>query len=210
MSLPEAEAQLQNHLGTQYDDRDWRPALKAVMDAENDSIKALEAIRELSLACNLPKLTIRLPGRPNPQLANAETQLMEAVEELRERNRIFNMPTLEDLVNPAEEDEDLDCPSDGEFEGGDADIVAQVQWELEETDASDSEVENEGKGDADIVLSRAETMKLCEQLEQLSLKHGGENFSLKLPRQLRLFRAQLYREEFKNAKQVTLDTMWKK
>jgi hypothetical protein len=37
MSLPDAEENLQTHLGEHYIDSDWRPALKAVMDAKEDA-----------------------------------------------------------------------------------------------------------------------------------------------------------------------------
>ena len=48
MTLPETERRLQEHLGGCYDDHDWQPAINAVMDAEGDISKALEAIRRLS------------------------------------------------------------------------------------------------------------------------------------------------------------------
>src|SRR5882757_5574765 len=44
MSLPDAEKNLQTHLGERYMHSDWRPALKAVMDAEGDAEMALNAI----------------------------------------------------------------------------------------------------------------------------------------------------------------------
>jgi len=45
MSLPQAEEQLKVHLGSQYIKAEWRDVFKAVMDAENDTLKALESIK---------------------------------------------------------------------------------------------------------------------------------------------------------------------
>jgi hypothetical protein len=52
MSLPDAEKNLQTHLGERYTDSDWRPALKAVMDAEGDVEMALNAIDALMHAAS--------------------------------------------------------------------------------------------------------------------------------------------------------------
>ena len=48
MTLPQAERSLIQHLGDHYRDSDWRPALKAVMDAEGDIEKAQTAIQTIS------------------------------------------------------------------------------------------------------------------------------------------------------------------
>jgi len=52
MTLPEAERDLQACLGQHYVDSDWRPALKAIMDAEGDIDVALSAIDMLSQAAS--------------------------------------------------------------------------------------------------------------------------------------------------------------
>jgi hypothetical protein len=44
MKLPEAEGMLKEHLGAAYTDEKWRPALNAVMAAEDDADAALKAI----------------------------------------------------------------------------------------------------------------------------------------------------------------------
>jgi hypothetical protein len=44
MTLPQAEEHLVHLLGTRYKDEDWCSALKAVMDAKGDVIKAQEVI----------------------------------------------------------------------------------------------------------------------------------------------------------------------
>ncbi|TFK62295.1 hypothetical protein BDN72DRAFT_750179, partial [Pluteus cervinus] len=50
MTLPQAEEKLHKHLGDGYKDKDWQPALKAVMDAEGDISAALQAIQKLATA----------------------------------------------------------------------------------------------------------------------------------------------------------------
>jgi hypothetical protein len=50
MTLPQVEKQLEDLFGTLYDVSNWHPALNAVLVAENDSTKALEAIHQLSKA----------------------------------------------------------------------------------------------------------------------------------------------------------------
>ncbi|KAF9220265.1 hypothetical protein BS17DRAFT_715144, partial [Gyrodon lividus] len=45
MTLPHAEAALQAHLGAWFEDSDWRPALKAIMDAEGAIEDALAAVK---------------------------------------------------------------------------------------------------------------------------------------------------------------------
>jgi hypothetical protein len=66
MSLPQAESALTQHLGDWYKDADWRPALKAVMDAEGDVEKARKVIQTLSAACERPKIIIKLPAMACP------------------------------------------------------------------------------------------------------------------------------------------------
>ncbi|KAF9232255.1 hypothetical protein BU15DRAFT_27495, partial [Melanogaster broomeanus] len=47
---PNTEIRLQAHLGNHFIDVDWRPALRAVMDAEGDSEAAVIAIKPLEQA----------------------------------------------------------------------------------------------------------------------------------------------------------------
>jgi hypothetical protein len=213
MSLPEAEEQLKTHLGDQYNDSDWRPALDAVMKAEGDAVQAQAAIHKLASGSQLPRLTIRIPGngRPKhsdvaPQLAEAEKLLTESVEELVRRKRIIGPPpTIEDLLDPVEEREIVD--SGYRFEGGDVEIVAEVKQEMAvksgeiiELDDSDSDPGD----DEDVLPSRREVIKLCETLKRVCLTYSGENFSLDLPRHLRKFRAELLHKEFQNNTQTSL------
>ncbi|KAF9242276.1 hypothetical protein BU15DRAFT_11879, partial [Melanogaster broomeanus] len=71
LSLPNAEIRLQAHLGNRFIDADWRPALRAVMDAEGDSDAAVIAIKPPEQAAmRRLGLTIRISLHPKelPQL----------------------------------------------------------------------------------------------------------------------------------------------
>ncbi|KAF6756551.1 hypothetical protein DFP72DRAFT_768161, partial [Ephemerocybe angulata] len=48
MTLPQAETALSEHLGERFQDSDWRPALRAVMDAEGDVERAVRAVQHLA------------------------------------------------------------------------------------------------------------------------------------------------------------------
>ena len=58
--VPQAGLKLMAHLGAKYKDEDWRLSLKAVMDAENDSVKALKS---------LDALTMKIFGQPIAQVS---------------------------------------------------------------------------------------------------------------------------------------------
>jgi len=143
MRLPQAEQHLYALLGDRYVEADWQPALKVVMDAENDVEKALKGLDRLTesifgmktshlstsnaeptqQSCSIPTLpTI-------PQLTEAENGLKEAVDDLKQRKRIIGTPlTLEEMLNPIEEREVGN--SEYRFEGGEDEIVDQVNHEM--------------------------------------------------------------------------------
>jgi hypothetical protein len=115
MTLPTTEDHLQEHLGDKYDDKDWRPALTAVMDAKNDVQEALKSLQGLAPThfSHQPSKIINdnLVCAPVTQLARAEEDLMVNMRELKQHNQIFGeLPTIHELVNPCEENEDIDSP----------------------------------------------------------------------------------------------------
>ncbi|KAG1735299.1 uncharacterized protein EDB91DRAFT_1025664, partial [Suillus paluster] len=123
MSLPNAESDLQAHLGNCFVDSDWRPALKAVMDAEGDMDIALNALNTLAQAASHhTTLKIWIPAHPQKadQLSSAEAELMQSVNNLKAHNRIFGtLPTINELLDPAKEREMGELPA---FKGGDKSI----------------------------------------------------------------------------------------
>jgi len=131
---------------------------------------------------------------------------MESVEELVKWKRIIGCPpTVEDLINPIEEWEIGDLPY--RFEGGDAEIVAEVQYEMavacgEIIELDDSDLEDEDEDDSP---SQREVIKLCEMLEKVCFRYGlDESFSLELPCQLCKYRAQLLCEDLLSSTQTPL------
>jgi hypothetical protein len=131
---------------------------------------------------------------------------MDSIEELVKHKRIIGPPpTLEDLVNPIEEQEVGDSPY--RFEGGDAQIIAKVRHEMaaargEVIKLNDSDSEDDGPDNSS--LSWHEVIELCKMLEKDCIRYGGENFSIELPHQLRKYRAHLLHEDLLSSTQTSL------
>lgn len=211
MSLPAAEDQLKLLLGTRFMHSEWQLALNAVMDAEEDTDSALAAIKRLQDQVK-PKPTAGVATRADlPQLDRLEAGLMEAVADLKARKRITGTPpTLEELVNPVEENEIGE--SEYSFPGGDDEIIAAA---LEATKQSDDVAENQDESDdedpspADCVSPR-EGLDLCEKMEKLVLSHADADGVdlLGFQRQLRKMRGHLRQLENSSYKQATLDSFF--
>jgi hypothetical protein len=208
MTLPWAEACLKEHLGNTYVEGDWVDALKAVMDAEGDNIKAAETVEKLaSVACRRTGLTIKIPLlTKSPQLQTLEHGLTKSIEELTTRRRIIGTPlTVDEILNPQEE------KNIGEvtvYEDDDA-IVAEIRrqqgirsGELVEVESDDEDEDDQPK------VCVAELIPLCEKLEAACIARAGADSSLDLIHKLRAFQATLRCEELQNAKQATLDQLW--
>ncbi|KAG1764954.1 hypothetical protein EDD22DRAFT_951411 [Suillus occidentalis] len=202
MSLPEAETRLEHHLTDHYADTDWRPALKAIMDAEGDIDAALNAIR--------------IPARPKTltQVTSLETELMDSIDELKSRNRIFGKPpTVKELLDPVEEREV--GGHDYKFPGGDKDIVEEVQRQMAiergdiiEVDSDSEEHEEDEKTTPEYTFT--EVIALSQQLEEACLQFGELGASFDLLKWLQAFRACVRREEIRGAKQRTIDSFFGK
>jgi hypothetical protein len=218
MTLPEAEKALNDLFGDKYTDDKWRPALAAVMAAENDVSVALDAIDKLHTSESEQVATTGRPAesatQPSPlaktdQGARLEAELMESVIELKKRRRIFGaLPTVDELLAPEEEEEVGASPY--QFEGGDKEIVAQVlheqavaRGEVVDIDSDDDDEENGGDMRID------EMLHLCEELEKGSIS-APVGCSLEFTRALRRFRVELKQSQFHQAKQVTLTSFWGK
>jgi hypothetical protein len=83
MSLPQAENALKDHFGDQYVDKKWRPALDAVMAAENDATAALKGLKELRLRFTsslAASASVVLPlHMPTTQCTDLEADLMSSI-----------------------------------------------------------------------------------------------------------------------------------
>ena len=113
--------------------------------------------------------------------------------------------TLEEILNPIEEREVGNL--EYRFEGGEDEIVDQVNHEMAlkrgEIEEIESDDEEEDEQEEDIGIG--ELRGLCEKVERLSLKYGDSETCLDLSRSLRQFRIQLRRVETAKARQTLLN-----
>jgi hypothetical protein len=209
MSLPQAKNALKDHFGNQYVDEEWRPALDAVMAAENDTIAALEGIKELWHSSNPTAAAIPLPLHTSTtQCADLEEDLMSSVVMLKSRNRIFGpLPTIKELISPSEERENEDnpqCLNDDE-------IVAQVRYEkaLERGEIVEINLESEDEEDEDTQpeVTTTKALEMCRILGSFCLDSGAGS-AMELSTVLRRFRAEVSRDYMQNMKQPTLVDLW--
>ncbi|KAI5984134.1 hypothetical protein EDD15DRAFT_2310807 [Pisolithus albus] len=184
MSLPEAESQLQAHLGDRFVDSDWQPALHAVMEAEGNADKASAAVDSLRKAAVARSgLKLKIPTR----------KISRVKPEQSSRNRIFgDVPTIDELVNPISESEQDELLADSSVEG----IVQQVRLEMamangEAVKVEDSDSDDECDGESAPTLSHHDLISLCQQLALNCMQYGDPQASLDLSDQLLKFRATL-------------------
>lgn len=213
MTLPQAEDALKGHLGDQYIDENWRPALNAVMAAEKDATAALESIKALRQCPSNPTAPASLPATvlplhaPTTQCADLEADLMSSIRELKSRNRIFgHLPTIEELINPPEERENESL----QIFDSDDEIVHQVHYEkaLEQGEIVEISSEDEEEDDASQVMT-TEALEMCKKLGSFCLDTGVGSAS-ELSKVLHRFRAEVSREYMKSLKQSTLVDLWGK
>ncbi|KAG2090932.1 hypothetical protein BD769DRAFT_1679470 [Suillus cothurnatus] len=192
MSLPDAESELQAHLGDRYADSDWRLALKAVMDAEGDmdlTLRAVNTLQKSAFGCTGLKLRIPMHQQKSAQLSAAEQELMRSI------------------LDPVKEKDNGDLPN---FEGGDQAIADEVHCEIAVTNGKVLEIDSDDESEEDgPSFTHTELLNLCQQLKTGCMQHGDPQFSLNLLSQLCLFCAQLWQEKLLNAKQISIDCYFK-
>lgn len=123
ISLPQAENNLKAYLGSHYHYEEWKTAFDVVLEAEDNTNTAIQNVNALATIALTARIPTTNPSTPSistritsssastPQLTSLETDLMETVTELKSRRRIIGTaPTLEDLLNPAEENDVGDSP----------------------------------------------------------------------------------------------------
>ena len=112
MGLAQAEGKLEGHLGIQYKEINWRMTLKAVMDTENNTNKALESLDKLTMkifGCQICQLHQQIDQplvahtigsqvfSTPPELQRVEQELQECINELVKCTKIIGKPlTLEE------------------------------------------------------------------------------------------------------------------
>ncbi|GJJ12865.1 hypothetical protein Clacol_007111 [Clathrus columnatus] len=190
MTLPCAEGCLCKYLGDRYIEGEWTEAFKAVMDAENNSVLALEAIERLTTAVTAtpsvhpPSISSNNTSQHDwpLQIQELEKDLQQVVNELKWRNQIVGqLLTLEEMLNLVEETDVGGCDL-----LTDEKIVQKVKYKMSveqgEIMELDSESEGEVEEETEDKLTIPEVLTLCEQVECLCLRYvsnpseeGGDN-----------------------------------
>ena len=190
-TLPEAEDSLKKAYGSTYQDSIWRPALAAITGSETTEA-ALDELAKFKAAEN------RIVNEADGHMKAVETELMDAITELKGRRRIFGaLPSLEDLVNPPGE---LEIDENPEQFKSDADIVEEVQKRVGEEEGVEDEIEE----CLPPQMSRLEMARLSESLQSVCL--GSEvEAGYELSKVLRRFEAQIRALELQKSTQQKLD-----
>ncbi|EGO27007.1 hypothetical protein SERLADRAFT_407589 [Serpula lacrymans var. lacrymans S7.9] len=133
-TMPVAIRALQEHLGTRYNEADWKPTFDAIFPAEDDTTTAVIALNNLTekattymqpIPCSIIS-TSQSNKCSIPKLEIAESKLMQSIDELHQRKRIWGTRlTIEELLNPIEEMEIVESPY--RFLGGDEEIIAAAR-----------------------------------------------------------------------------------
>ena len=133
--------------------------------------------------------------------------LMETFNTLNLRNRIFDPPTLQDLMDPPEEKE-VRQGLTMELNRSDEAIMAEVQHEMAAAKGEVIEVKTDDDNDdtPEPSILHAETMSMCQLLECTAKEHGDIEEVLVLSRLPHRFRAKLRHQEFFEARQTMLDS----
>lgn len=218
LTMPEAEARLKSCLGSSYQLDAWKPVFDAVFNTEEDTLAAIEAVKGMktrSHSVSNPSVPATSTAASNnatvtvpSQLENAQSDLLGSVDELVRRRRIFERPTLEDLLNPIEEGEVGFSPYT--YTRGDAEIVEVVRSEIVKASArakGDGDESDDGEDfsdDDDEPTPLLQGIDLCEKMEKLCLERGGDDSGLDLAHLVRKLRIQLREQENAKLKQSDL------
>ncbi|KAH9010866.1 hypothetical protein EDB84DRAFT_1445442 [Lactarius hengduanensis] len=179
-----------------YQDSVWRQALAAITGSETTEAALDELAKFKAIAEND---TVEAGDLDGP-IKEVETELMNAVAELKARRRIFGpLPSFEDLVNPPGEQEIGENPD--RFES-DADIVEMVRKGVsgEAAVEDDSEIEECQPPQ----MGRLEMAKLCETLGSVCIGAGVEA-GYELSKVLRKFKSQIWALDVQRSTQQRLD-----
>ncbi|KAJ7670535.1 hypothetical protein B0H17DRAFT_1141764 [Mycena rosella] len=206
MTLPVVEKALREFLGDKFSVNSlWRMTLDRLIGCE-DGDEALNVLTQAQ--SQVSGSTPALPSPP-PQLVSMENDLMNKITILHQRKRITTsgMPTIDDLVDPADEHDvgqsEFDFQTDEQIVDAVRHEEAIARGDVMDVDDSDNEGEEETPD-----LSTAEILELCQKLEKACLMKGEPDQSMALTGHLRQFHANIRREEFLGAKQITLAEAW--
>ncbi|KIK77288.1 hypothetical protein PAXRUDRAFT_44226, partial [Paxillus rubicundulus Ve08.2h10] len=145
------------------------------------------------------------------QLVLTETALMQSIHQLESWNRIFGEKmTLDAILDPPEERE---VGQTGGLLNADNDEAIMVEvhrqmavesGEIIEVESDHDNDDNDNVGDGSL-MSRADVIAMCQQLEDGCMQFGDAELSFDLASHLRTFHIHLQREDLLHSKQTSLD-----
>jgi hypothetical protein len=197
MTLPQAEDSLKKIFGDQYDDDDWRPALKIITEAEpgEDAYSLIKVLQETKARAK------KQPFIP-AEYVKVAMEVTSAIKELEERNRIFEgAPSVDAFIEPDIEREVEVVPirTDDELVGEvlrEQAIEKGEIVEIEDDECDDEEPEMTS-------MTAGEILTSISKLRKALLSRG--DLCVRTAKTLALVQDEISRQEMRNAHQITLD-----
>lgn len=195
MTLPQAEDSLKKIFGDQYNDGDWRPALKIVTETEPDEDvhSLIKTLQEGSCSTNQPFVPT--------EYTHIAAEVTSAIKELEQRKRIFEgAPSADSFIEPEGEKEVEIVPVRTDDE-----LVAEVLREqaIERGGIEEKEDESEGEEDEEPEMGIREVLVLITKLRRALLSRG--EVCVRAAKVLALAQDEVMREDIRNARQTTLE-----
>lgn len=208
MSLPQAEVRLQALFEGQYNDADWRPALKIITESEPEDnvIEAISKLREsMSTAPSVPPSVPDKDSDINlPEYNDALKDLGQSIKALKKCNRLF-----QDALTPHEF---IELDGEGEEEEEevrlrtDEEIVEDVTREAARLNGEEVVIED-GEGDEsddEEQITLTDMMDAATKLENGAFSVG--RYGPELSSLCRKFRVELRKVMVLESQQTTLDS----
>ncbi|OCB90445.1 hypothetical protein A7U60_g2328 [Sanghuangporus baumii] len=193
-TLPEVEEHLKVEerlstcLGKSYKPEDWKGVIDTILHTEDDVVAASKLVEQHQSAALAQTCSGSINIAPLlPQLKRTEESLMASVDDLKQRQRIHGTaPTLEELLNPVEEQKDYE---DTHIFKTDQEIILEVHCRFQDASVIDanSESDEDITGDAENTPAKPtlhDGQDLCIQMEKLALEHAETETALTLTRTL--------------------------
>jgi hypothetical protein len=197
MTLPQAEESLKQIFGDQYNDNEWRPALKVVTETEpdEDTYSLIKALQEES--CTRGHLFV--PA----EYTEVAARVSAVISELEGRNRIFEgAPSADAYIEPDVEKEVEATPIRTDDE-----LVAEVLREQAIESGEIIEVEdNESEEDDEPEMTTNEILLSISKLRKALLTRG--EICIHTTRILAQAQDEILSEQIRNARQTTLGDWW--
>ena len=193
MTLPQAEELLKKIFSNQYNDADWRPALKIVTETEPD-----EDVYSLINALQENSHTKHKPFVPD-EYTEVAAKVTSSIKELERRNRIFEgAPSADAYIEPELEREVEVVPIRTEDE-----LVAEVLREQAIERGEVVEVDDDESEEDEPSMTTKEILSSIGKLRKALLSRG--ELCVRTANMLAQAQDEVMRQDFRSAKQTTLD-----